>query len=429
MRRHLATAAVALLMLGCTASNDEGDEDEGTETGPGVSVDPAEADRAPGVTDDSIKVGVTFVDYEAIRDLADVPHGDNQAAYQALFDDINASGGINGRTLEPVYAAVNPIGTAPSEEVCLRLTEDEAVFAVIGFVYADAALCYLETHQTAMVGGSMTPERLDRAAAPWFTPEAGSDLETDVVRAFAEEGLFDEDFAVFANITDEALLNETVLPLLDELGVEPVDSAVLDAPEDDFAAQNAATAVIAERFKSAGAQKVLVIGGGGVTWASGIEATDYRPTTLFTGRASIDAYVGDEAGRDPSVLEGAIVGGLYAAPSGQGLEEPSIQDCMAIQEQAGLQLVEFSEMTEDGEGVADGSACGYVTLFRAIAEAAGEDLNYGTFRQAGHELGELEIPGFRDPFTFGPPPSADGDPRVYLFEWDASEAAFVMQDG
>ena len=429
MRRYVATAAVALLMLGCTASNDESDEDEGTETGPSASVDPAEAARAPGVTDESIKVGVTFVDYEAIRDQADVPHGDNQAAYQALFDDINANGGINGRTVEPVYAAVNPIGTAPSEEVCLQLTEDEAVFAVIGFVYADAALCYLETHQTAMVGGSMTPERLERAAAPWFTPEAGSDLETDVIRAFDEEGLFDEEFAVFANITDDALLNQTVLPLLDELGVEPVDSAVLDAPENDFAAQNAAAAVIAERFKSAGAQKVLVIGGGGVTWANGIEATDYRPTTLFTGRASIDAYVGDEAGRDPSVLEGAIVGGLYSAPSGQGLEEPSIQDCMAIQEQAGLELVELSEMTEDGEGVADGSACGYVALFRAIAEAAGEDLNYGTFRQAGNELGELEIPGFPDPFTFGPPPAADGDPTIYLFEWDASEEAFVVQGG
>lgn len=429
MRRYVATAAVAMLMLGCTAGSDEGDEEEGTETGPSASVDPAEVALAPGITDDTIKVGVTFVDFAAIEDLTDIPHGDNEAAYQALFDDINANGGINGRTIEPVYAAVSPLGTEPAEETCLRLTEDEAVFAVVGFIYADASLCYLETHQTAVVGGSMTPERLERATAPWFTPEAGSDLETDVIRAFAEEGLFDEDFAVFANITDEALLNETVLPLLDELGVEPVDSAVLDAPEDDFAAQNAAAAVIAERFKSAGAQKVLVIGGGGVTWASGIEATDYRPTTLFTGRASIDAYVGDEAGRDPSVLEGAIVGGLYAAPTGEGLEEPSIQDCMAIQEQAGLELLESSEMTEDGEGVADGSACGYVTLFRAIAEAAGEDLNYGTFRQAGNELGELEIPGFPDPFTFGPPPSADGDPRVYLFAWDASEAAFVMQDG
>jgi hypothetical protein len=419
-------AAVAVLLFGCTSGDDEGSAD-GTEAGPDSSVDPAEAARAPGVTDDTIKVGVTYVDYEAIAEVADVPHGDNEAAYQALFDDINANGGINGRMVEPVFASVNPIGTAPAEEACLRLTEDEAVFAVIGFVYADASLCYLEAHDTAMIGGSMTPERLERATAPWFTPEAGSDMEIDVIRSFAESGLLDDDVAVFANITDEALLNETVVPLLDELGIEPVDTAVLDAPENDVAAQDAATAVIAERFKSAGAQTVMVIGGGGVTWAGGIESTDYRPATLFSSRASIDAYVADAAGRDPSVLEGAILGGLYTAPPDDDSRDPGMQDCVDIQVAAGLEDIDAADAPEGQTNVVEPAVCAYVALFTAIAEAAGEDLNYGTFRQAGNDLGELEIPGYPDPFTFGPPPAADGDPPVYLFEWDASEEAFLVQ--
>jgi ABC-type branched-subunit amino acid transport system substrate-binding protein len=392
-------------------------------------VDPAEAARAPGVTDDAIKVGVTYVDLEAIREVTNLDHGDYEAAYTALFDDINAAGGIHGRRVEPVFAPVSPIGTQPAEEACVELTEDEPVFAVMGFFQADAVLCYLETHDTAVIGGAMTDERLERASAPWFTPEAGSDLETDAIRTLADEGLLDDDFAVFATIQDEALLNDTVVPLLNELGVEPVDTAVLDAPENDVAAQNSATAVIAERFESAGAEKVLVVGSGGVTWANGIEATDYRPQSLFTTLNSIQAYTEDEAGRDLSVVEGSVVAGLYRSPPGEALDEPSAQDCFAVQEEAGLEIREPTEVAE-GEPfqiAASSNACQMVTLFHAIAEAAGEDLNYGTFRQAGNELGEVTIPGFPDPFTFGPPPAADGDPPVYLFAWDPSEEDFVVQ--
>jgi hypothetical protein len=222
-----------------------------------------------------------------------------------------------------------------------------------------------------------------------------------------------------------------VVPLLDELGVEPVDAAVLDAPENDVAAQNSATAVIAQRFESAGAEKVLVVGSGGVVWANGIEATDYRPQSLFTTLNSIQAYTEDEAGRDLSVVEDAVVGGLYAAPPGHALDQPSVQDCFAVQEEAGLEIREPSDVPEgEPDQIASSSnACQMVTLFEAIAEAAGEDLNYGTFRQAGDELGEVTIPGYPDPFTYGPPPHADGDPPVYLFDWDPSEEQFVVREG
>ena len=428
MRRCLALAAVAALLFGCTSGSDD---DEGAAGGTSGTVDPAEADRAPGVTDDTIRVGVTYVDLEAIREVTNLDHGDYEAAYTALFDDINEQGGIHGRRIEPVFAPVSPIGTQPAEEACVRLTEDEAVFAVLGFFQADAVLCYLEAHDTAVIGGAMTDERLERAGAPWFTPEAGSDLEVDVVRKFAEEGVLDGPFAVFATIQDQALLNDTVQPLLDELGVEPVDTAVLDAPDNDVAAQNSATAVIAERFEAAGAERVLVVGSGGVTWANGIEATDYRPRSLFTTLNSIQAYTEDQAGRDLSVVEDAVVGGTYRSPPGEALDEPSAVDCFAIQQEAGLEIRDPAEVPE-GEPVqiaASSNACAMVTLFRAIAEAAGEDLSYGSFRQAGNELGDVTLPGYPDPFTYGPPPAADGDPPVYLFGWDPSEDDFVLQEG
>ena len=37
----------------------------------------------------------------------------------------------------------------------------------------------------------MTPERLERAKAPWFSHETSTDLQTEIIRSMAEEGELD----------------------------------------------------------------------------------------------------------------------------------------------------------------------------------------------------------------------------------------------
>jgi ABC-type branched-subunit amino acid transport system substrate-binding protein len=435
--RKLCIAAIAALLVvaGCTSGDDEDSgTDAGTTTvtessGSTTSAEPeVPTGPAPGVTDDTIKVGVTYVDLEAIRELTNLDHGDYEAAYRALFDDINAKGGINGRMIEPVFAPVNPIGTQPAEEACVKLTQDEQVFVVLGFFQADAVLCYVETQETAVIGGTMTPDRLDRSTVPWYTTEASSDLEADTIRQFADEGLLDGSVAVVSTLQDETALHQTVEPLLDELGIDPVETAVIDAPENDVAAQNAAVAVIAERFRSSGATKVLVVGTGGLTWANGVESTGYRPQLLFTNINSISAYTEDAAGRDDTVLAGSVVGGLYGGDDAFQLD--SMQACVAVLRAAGITVDDPADL-EPGQPetyVSAYSACRNVALFQAIAEAAGEQLNYGTFQQAGDDLGEVTIPGYPDPFSYGAPPSADGDPPVYVFEWDPQAGEFARRD-
>ena len=58
--------------------------------------------------------------------------GDHEAVYTALFDAINADGGINGRQVELVFAPIDPTNPAPAEEKCVQLTEDDDVFLVTG---------------------------------------------------------------------------------------------------------------------------------------------------------------------------------------------------------------------------------------------------------------------------------------------------------
>ena len=301
---------------------------------------------APGVTDDSIKVGVQYVDLASLGDVVTIDHGDYEAAYTALFDDINANGGINGRTVEPVFAGINPVGTEFADAACVQLTEDEEVFAVMGFFLGDGVLCPLETHQTAVIGGSMSPETLERAQAPWYTAEAGTDQTGAVLTTFDEGGEFDGTLGVYAGPEDQAQM-DIVLAQLDELGIDVAESAVVDAPADDLAAVNAATGVIAQRFESSGVDQVLVIGTAGLTWASGAESLDYRPQLLLTDPNSILAYAGDAAGRDLSVLDDAVAGNLYGGPENIWNLD-GMQACNEILTAAGDPIPEPDTITEEG---------------------------------------------------------------------------------
>ena len=102
----------------------------------GVGVDATSASApsaAPGVTKDDVKIGVSYVDLAAVRAAGiNRDHGDYEKAYQTVIDEINAKGGVNGRKIVPVFAGIDPIGTDPAQQACVKLTEDEKVFAVIG---------------------------------------------------------------------------------------------------------------------------------------------------------------------------------------------------------------------------------------------------------------------------------------------------------
>jgi len=77
-----------------------------------------------GVTDDTIRIGITFPDLTSV-DQVSVNHGDYEATFRALIDKINADGGINGRQIEPVIAPINLSGEGNADAVCVQLTEDE----------------------------------------------------------------------------------------------------------------------------------------------------------------------------------------------------------------------------------------------------------------------------------------------------------------
>ena len=144
----------------------------------GVNIAAASTHRgsasAPGVSKDEIDLGVTYVDLSNLQDVVDIDFGDWQKIYNSVIDDLNKQGGVNDRKVVPKFAPVEPLGSVPAQEACVKLTEDEQVFAVTGFFLADAPLCYLEQHDTPVINGTITAEYLDRGErAPWFSLEPG----------------------------------------------------------------------------------------------------------------------------------------------------------------------------------------------------------------------------------------------------------------
>ena len=341
MRSHVTIAAIATLLLAaaCTSGDDGGGSAAGsdgtvaTEATAPTATFPADP-RADGVTDDTITLGVTYVDLAALGDIVDIDHGDYEAAYQAVADDINASGGINGRQLELAFAPVTPIGTDSSDAACVELTEDIGVFAVVGFMIDEAPLCYVDLHDTPAVGGLISQERLDRATAPWFSNIAGAESAASrLVAAFDDDGAFEgATVGVISLAADQAVMEDVTIPTLEERGIEVADQAVIDVPDNDQAAALAQVGVIAERFQSAGVDTVVTVANAALTTAQGLEATGFRPRLLATGFESLAAYTAAEGGFDETVVEDAVTGG-YATSEAQ-YPDPLMQDCSCVVEEA-----------------------------------------------------------------------------------------------
>ena len=433
MRRFGGTVALAaaalVLAAACTAGDDTASDSTAADTTPESSV-PVATGPAPGVTDDTIKIGITYTDAAALQAVGlDYEFGDMEAAYQALADDINENGGIHGRQLELVFAPIDPTSSTPAEEKCVELTEDEDVFIVAGFFLADAVVCPVATHETAVLGGEMTPERLDQAVAPWVTAVPDSDLPVAALQAYADQGALDGNVAVFVNARDQAVLDNQVLPALEELGVEPVEIGVVDAPAGDQPALQANVRTIAERFEAADADTVVLVGLSGQDWPANMaDDPSYRPELLFLDVQAGRAFSLNAETTDRSVLEGSLAAGIYG-PFQAAYELPAAQECIGRLADRGIETPEPATVGGGPNNLpfaASFNACADLTLLQAWLEAAGEDLNYGTLQAALDAGFDVTLPTDPTERHYGPAPDADGDPPAYLFEWDTDAEDFAL---
>ena len=423
----LLTLVAALLLAACKSTSSSTTSSATTNTTVSASTDT----RAPGVTSNSIQVGIVWVDLSSLESILHINEGDFPKAYQAIIDDINAKGGIHGRKLVPTIVGVNPTSQSAADTACTKLTQDTKVFVAVGFFLNDNVLCYVNTNQTATIGGSQTPSRLAQAKAPWFSTDAGENLEINVVKALAKQGKLNGKVAVMSTAADQALLNDKIKPALKAAGITPVSSAILDAPTNDTTATYAQAQTISERFKAAGATQILMVGEAAPgSFLPGLAKTDYRPQIVFSDLNGVSAYLGNK-GNDFTVLNGAISGGPFGPNDAQLALGGPTKACMDVERKAGLVIKPSSTVPkgEPDQFVSSALACQQMALLTAILAKAGPTLNYGTFQAAGDTLGKIVLPTAPDAWTFGAPPNADGNPKIYVFQWDPTAAQFNIVKG
>jgi ABC-type branched-subunit amino acid transport system substrate-binding protein len=427
-----ALSAAALgLASGCSTKSDSPASDNGGSPATS-SVPSASGTSGPGVSAATIKVGVTYPDLASIRNVVNIDHGDYQAAFSAVINDVNRHGGVNGRRLVPVYAPINPIGTAPADAACTKLTEDEKVFVVFA-AFMPNPQCYLATHATPLVGGAtITSAQAKGARAPWFSYNLSPEHQIPkVLMALNKNGVFKGHKVAVTSLTaDETSMQNSVLPQLKKLGVTVVANAVNSAPTSDVNAGYQQFNVIAKRFQAEGADVVIAVGDAGDAWPKALQVnrSTYRPRLVTTDLTRLAAYVNDNSGGDPMVLEGAI-SGQPAPPFEISWTDPRMQRCIAIVKKAEPKAVINNPITATAKTpntwVSPMAACQTVTLFTDMVKAAGNVLNNDSLNQAGESLTNIVLPGFGgSPLHFGPD-HHDGNGAIYLGRYDPAKKSLV----
>ena len=220
-----------------------------------------------GVTEDTIYVGVSLLDFELLVELGFSPSGwgDQAAVWEALVDDLNARGGINGRMVDITSEFYSPIDAADAERVCAVLHQDNETFANLGGFLGPAGSadpCVTGTNNTVMVGGEIgSAEELAQANVAWFHAGPTTEFQTvNLLNLLVQTG--ETDGAKIFTMGGAAAADEEsfVLEQLEARGIEVVGSALIEALDGDTIAQDNELAVAFERFNASGANTLMVFG-------------------------------------------------------------------------------------------------------------------------------------------------------------------------
>ena len=155
---------------------------------------------------------------------------------------------------------------------------------------------------------------------------------------------------------------------------------------------------------------MLLVGSGAVLWAQGIEKTDYRPQSLFIGTSNILAYTRDSAGKDLSVLDGALATDVFG-PGTAEFQEDDMQKCFAVLRKAGV-AVQDPGTAKEGEP--DGTAEKRLPIHVVVRSDRHEGREGPQLRHLPERWGHArrhQLPGAPDPYHFGGPPHGRRRPR------------------
>jgi branched-chain amino acid transport system substrate-binding protein len=358
-----------------------------------------------GVTAETIKVGILAYDWDRLAALG-VEFGvsNNGDLGIAALEAINDRGGINGRMLVPVLTEFLPVGSTEADEACVKLTEDEQVFVVVGVALNEQILCFTDIHETAaVVAGGMNDERLGKARAPYVSlVEADAGRAARFVDIMTEAGVIEgQRIGVIGSkdVTESGFRN--MVQAFRDAGYDPVEG-LIGGNAEDLAESAREQGLIYQRMQDAGVTVAVSTTGVPLEIANAFDA-GYEPdqwllSTSMTGRGLTDAGVPHE------YLDGALA--VVNTPTGT-----SAQPALADDPLASACLDDLRARTDHPlpysldppvNNIATALAsCAIASIVEAGLTNAGPDLTNDSFQAGLEAIGSIDLPGYTDA-TIGP---------------------------
>ena len=357
-----------------------------------------------GVTEDTIYVGASMLDFALLQELGFSPSGwgDQAGIWDALIDDLNDRGGINGRMVDIISEFYSPLDAADAERVCAILHQDNETFVNLGGFVGPAGSadpCVPGTNNTIMVGGEIgSAEELAQANVAWF--HTGPTVEFQTINLFnllVQTGKADGAKVFTMGGAAAADEESFVIEQLEARDIEVVGSALIEAPDGDTIAQDNEMAVAFERFNASGANTLMVFGtpsayirGAG---AAGLTGEIAIWSNDSGGLGNLGATIVDK-----SIADGTLVS---TGPTDEEIwNDQAFQDQCVAPVQERMPESDFRNPLEyapeeDNWFNALRRYCHVLAIFETIATAAGPDLTPETFEAAayGSAGDDFQIPG------------------------------------
>lgn len=391
-----------------------------------------------GVTSEVVKVGFLMLDVGGLGRVgvssAGVDPKQQRLLFQAYVDEINRSGGINGRRIQPFFRNFDPVNNDDMRAACLEMTQDHKVFAVVGNsgYQGPALLCVSHENETpVIVPGQAVPKSWFRQAQGrlvTLVPEGNRQLR-NLVHEFHTAGMFRR--GTLGVLTEDSpqgkeSVDTGLLPALQEYGYEAAHVSRLAA---DQATAGSQIPVEIQRMRAAGVDTVLVVAGflGTTQWVQAAEGQGWRPRYLVSELSGMTSDFETQA--MPSSFDGAIA--LTSMRWGEwrrDAPEPAPDaHCRKLYEEASGQTL--ARNTGDDTNQTYGTmmfACGVTAVFHAAAKAAGPMLTRATFAAAVQRLGSVPVPWYLGG-SFGPG-KTDLTDTVRFIRWQADCSCYMPLD-
>ncbi len=377
-----------------------------------------------GVTAHSINVVFPVVSLNSLAGqegfAADAEFGEQTKAIKLFVKQVNDTGGINGRTIDPIITTFDPTNESQMRSLCKTWTEGSpAAFAVLdglGDWTGDNQLCIAQEGHTPLLGAWTTVTNWTNEGSPylwWIGPDQAAILQAVVDWGLSSHllgGTTKVGIIAGNRASDQQALDEYLLPDLRTAGVTPVVKTI-DADPDDTATTGAEAPLAVQQLRSAGVTSVIPLIPFNVFYPVLQAETEQQwfPKLLLSDyEGSIESSLGLLPVPYAKALDGQegvtteTLGGIDSPrPQSQGGYDPGLRKCWVLWHQAYPQVPpgNMNDVIEEQGPIA--GWCQAIDLFTTAARNAGHDLNRRTFVTALSKI--KDFPGtWSTVLSYGP---------------------------